>query len=93
MRSRGFTPQQYLLKGKVKYPVKGQNAQPIENCPNIKTDLDGLAHPVLRGLFCYHRATLNNDFFPKPIFPKMILPKTKHKRQKTEKRGSNNERK
>ena len=64
-----------MLKGKVKYPVKGQNAQPIENCPNIKTDLDGLAHPVLRGLFCYHRATLNNDFSQNQ-FPKNDSPKT-----------------
>ena len=65
-----------MSTGKVKYPVKGQNAQPIENCPSIKTDLDGLVHPALRGLFCYHRAALT------AIFPKNDSPKTKHKKAK-----------
>ena len=43
-----------LSAGKVKYPVKGQIAQPTKSiCPNVKIDLDRLVCPVSRGLFCF----------------------------------------
>ena len=37
-----------VLTGKVKYPVMGQNAQSMEICPSIKTDLDGLGKPAVK---------------------------------------------